>query len=201
MKTLTSKGVILGHRNLGENDKYIFFYTQELGKLKALAKGSRRINSKFTGHLETLNLANASFYFGPRNTIVTEIVTITPHKKIKESLTKLNQALEVIQLIDKLTMEDEPLEKLFPLIEKTLQTIEKEEKESLTFIAFAYKILDIAGLLPNLKNTDSSLEEKYIKFIEFAKIADYKSILKISLLPEEEKFLMSLINKIIDSQV
>jgi len=71
MKRATTIAIVLGSKNFMESDKIVHLYSEDLGKIRAIAKGARRITSKFVGHLETLNLVTASLYFGPKNTILT----------------------------------------------------------------------------------------------------------------------------------
>lgn len=46
---------VLGSRDAGEADRIIFLYTQELGRIDALAKGVRASASKLRGHLNTFS--------------------------------------------------------------------------------------------------------------------------------------------------
>ncbi|MBI2634808.1 DNA repair protein RecO [Candidatus Peregrinibacteria bacterium] len=109
MKATSINGIILGHKNLGESDKIIHIYSRELGKLRIVAKGARKITSKFTGHLETLNVFMASIYFGPRNIILTEITTERTFKNIRENFERLNSALSIADITNKTVYENQLL--------------------------------------------------------------------------------------------
>ena len=75
MRAQKHKIIILGHKDLGESDSLLYIYNFDLGKQKIIAKGARKIKSKFTGHLQTLNFCEAVLYSAPRNIILQEIAT------------------------------------------------------------------------------------------------------------------------------
>ncbi len=51
-RSYRTSGIVLRARNLGEADKIFTLFTQERGKLDAVAKGVRRANSRIAGRLE-----------------------------------------------------------------------------------------------------------------------------------------------------
>lgn len=180
-KNLTVSCIILGHRNFTENDKLIFLYTEELGKIKVIAKGGRKITSKFTGHLETLNFCTAEIYFGPRNIILKEIITIKNFKKIRENFEKLSAALQIAEISNKILYENQKMENLCRMITEALNQLSISTKPWLTAQSYIIKILDQAGLIPDFKTIDSRLEQKYLKFFHFLKTQSFSEVEKIQL--------------------
>ena len=120
MKSQSSTCIIIGHKNLGESDKVIHLYSEEFGKIRVIAKGARKITSKFTGHLETLNICNVLIYFGPKNIILNEINTLKNFKEIREDLEKLKCALIISEVVNQLVYENQKIENLIQLIEENL---------------------------------------------------------------------------------
>lgn len=201
MKSQNLTGIILGHKNLGENDKLLFLYTEELGKIKAIAKGARKITSKFTGHLETLNICTFSVYFGPRNTILTEIITLKIFKKIREDLKKLKCGLQIAEITNELIFENQRIEGLADLIEKNLQKLNLSAKPFLVTQSYIVKLLNLIGLIPDFKNTASTLEFKYLKLLNFLKLRPLNEIEKIKLTIPEEKKLRTLLKNMVENQI
>lgn len=156
MKNHSGISIILGHKNLGETDKLIFLYSKDLGKIKVIAKGARRITSKFTGHLETLNICKTQIYFGPSNIILTEIETLKTHKKIREDLQKTNCALKLINITNKLIYENQKPEGLHNLLTKTLESINKNENLQTVSTYYIIQLLNKIGVMPDLKKTTPS---------------------------------------------
>ena len=56
MATYQTKAIILKRENIFEADRLYHLYTEDFGKVKAIAGGVRKINAKLTGHLEPFNL-------------------------------------------------------------------------------------------------------------------------------------------------
>lgn len=203
MKNATITGFILGSRNLGENDKTIFIYNTELGKIKATAKGCRKITSKFTGHLETLNKIKASIYFGPRNIILTEITDTRISRNV--DFNHLKCRLQIAELTNQLVFESQIIEGLNRLLEETLRYLDTSEKTSLLTLAYIIKLLDKTGLVPDFEDfvvseSQQKIATKYLKFINYAKEKSFFDIEKISLSEAEEAFLQNILKRIIERE-
>lgn len=200
MKTATVKCVILGQKVFGENDKLVFLYCDELGKLKVIAKGARKVTSKFTGHLETLNICEVSLYFGPRNIIITEIADNSPKTLLKENLETLASAFQIAEITDSLLMENQSLENLFTLIKKAITHLSKSERPKLIGLAYIIKLLDKVGVLPDFKQTKTKLPGKYVKFFEYLRTKHFSEIEKIILSKKEEFESQKLLSRLIERE-
>lgn len=202
MRKFAAKCIILGHRNLSENDKLVFLYSEQLGKIKAIAKGARKITSKFTGHLETLNICNAELYLGPKNIIITEISTDENFRKVKENLESLSSAMQIAEITDKLLFEHQTLENLIKLIEKTIFHLATTKKPLLISIAYIVKLLDKTGLIPNFRDKENEFDlgQKYRKFFEYLKTRSLTEIEKISITKKEITSVKNFLQQIIGQQ-
>ena len=202
MRKFSTKCIILGHKNLSENDKLIFLYNEKLGKIKAVAKGARKITSKFTGHLETLNICDMELYLGPKNILITEVSTDENFRKVKENLDSLSSALQIAEITDKLLYEHQTLENLIKLIEKTILHLSTSKKPLLIAISYIIKLLDKTGIIPNFKDnqTEFNLAEKYRKFFEYLKAESLTEIEKISLTKTEIIHIKNFLKHVIERE-
>ena len=196
MKTLTTTGVIFGHKNFGPYHKLVFLYTEELGKIKAIAKGARKITSKFTGHLETMNSVEVCLYSGPKNIIITEINTVKNLKGIRGNFEKITEILEIAELTNKMIYEKQSLEKKNLIKEETIKEIKKTKKPKQIKQGYNIKLLNKMGLIPDLKSINTKLEKKYLKFLKFIQENPLKKIENINLKKEEENKINEIINKL-----
>lgn len=199
-KSVNTDLIILGHKNIGEADKLIFSYSKIYGKLKFVAKGSRRLKSKFTGHLETLNISNAQIYLGPHSTLLTEIKTLQNSKAIRNNLNKLYSALQIAEITERTLYEKQIIPDLFPLLTEAISELKNTNKSFLISISYISKFLNLLGLLPNFKEINTKLDPKFIKFYEFIKIENFSEIIKISLNPTEAKKIKNITKTLIEFQ-
>ena len=56
MATYQTNAIVLKRENIFEADRLYHLYTEDFGKVKAIAGSVRKINAKLTGHLEPFNL-------------------------------------------------------------------------------------------------------------------------------------------------
>lgn len=215
--------IILGHKNLGEADKSVYLYCEEFGKIRTIAKGARKITSKFTGHLETLSKKTVSLYFGPKNILITEISEDSSKIRIKGDLKTITSALQVAEITNQMLYENQNLENLSRLIEKTIIHLNQTQKPFLITAAYIVKLLDKVGLMPNFKHeseqrereqgeeydsdgfdpkkayqTEPKLEKKYQKLFHYLQKQPFSSIEKISLTKTETKKFRLILQKFIE---
>lgn len=62
MRLYRTDAIILKKMNFQENDRIISMFSPGKGKLKVIAKGSRKIKNRFSGSLETGNIVRATIY-------------------------------------------------------------------------------------------------------------------------------------------
>ena len=61
MPLYTADALILRTYKLGEADRIVVFLTSDRGKRRGVAKGARRMRSRFAGGLEAFTRANVSY--------------------------------------------------------------------------------------------------------------------------------------------
>lgn len=57
-------GFILGHKNIGEANRYFYIYTRDFGLISASAQSVRKGASKLRGHLQDFSLVNLELVRG-----------------------------------------------------------------------------------------------------------------------------------------
>jgi DNA repair protein RecO (recombination protein O) len=145
------EAVVLRHADWGEADRLLTLYTRERGKVRALAKGARKIRSRKAGHLEpfthvTLQLARGRDLF-----IVTQADTVDAYLPIHENLVKTSHAAYVVELLDRFTYEDDTENhKIFQLLTDALARLEKETDPWLVIRYYEVQLLDLLGYRPHL---------------------------------------------------
>ncbi len=92
--------------NLGEADRIITFITPDHGKLKAVARGVRRIKSRLAGHLELFGDVQLMLARGHNLDVITSARAAQSHLAIADDLERLSQAYLMAEMVDKLVREE-----------------------------------------------------------------------------------------------
>ena len=83
-----------------------------LGKLRAVAKGVRRIASRKSGHVELFTHSRLMLAEGRNLYVVTQAETVEPFRLLREELIRTTYAYHIVELVEKKAAEIEAAEKL-----------------------------------------------------------------------------------------
>ncbi len=146
------EAVILRYREWGEADRLITLYTRQRGKVRAIAKGVRKITSRKAGHLEPFTRASLQLAVGRDLFIVTQAETIEAYLPLREDLTRMGYAAYVVELVDRFTHEGEEMDAapLFRLLTDTLSRLASLPDPWPALRYFEIRLLDRVGFRPRL---------------------------------------------------
>lgn len=156
MKQFVTSSIVLARTNYGEADRILTLLTPDYGKLRLMARGSRKIKSRLAGGIELFSISDIAFIRGKG-----EIGTLVS-ARLKKYFAAIVQDIERVQLgydcIKRLhrATEDEPEPEYFELLEQSFGAL-NNPKISVQLIAlwFQAQLIKIAGHSPNLQtNTD-----------------------------------------------
>ncbi len=143
--------VVLRHKDWGEADQLLTLYTRERGKLRAAAKGARKITSRKAGHLQPFTYVNLQLAQGRDLMIVTQAETVNAFLGIGADLTKTGYASYVIELLDRFVYEDDGGNPgVFKMLVETLERVEKEADAWTALRYYEMRLLDHVGFRPQL---------------------------------------------------
>ncbi len=149
-RTFRAQGLVLRHFEYGEADRILTIFTLEYGKIKAIAKGVRKIGSRKAGHLEPFTRANLFFASGRDLAIITQAETIEPYLKLKSDLELMSHASYVIELLDRFTYEEGQHRDLYNLVVATLTRLQENPLVRTVVHYYEVRLLDLLGFRPNL---------------------------------------------------
>lgn len=149
-RSIRVSAVILRHNNYGEADRLLWLFTRERGKVRAIAKGVRKMRSRKAGHLEPFIHASLQLALGRDLWIVTQAETVEAFLPIRENLELTAYALYVLELLDRFTYEEGEYLALFQLLLDTLRRVQQKENVFLAVRYYELRILDLVGFRPQL---------------------------------------------------
>ena len=150
-RSFRADSIVLRHSDWGEADRLLTLYTRELGKVRAIAKGARKMTSRKAGHIEPFTHVRLQLAKGRDLFIVTQAETIDSYQPLREDLTKTGYAAYVIELLDRFVPDEEAsTPTLFRLLTETLSRLAVENEAWLPVRYYEMRLLDFLGFRPQL---------------------------------------------------
>lgn len=150
-RSFRTEAVVIRHADWGEADRILTLFTREQGKLRVLAKGARKVLSRKAGHLQPFTRVTLQLARGRDLPIVTQVETLDAYLPLRDDLLKVGYAAYVLELIDRLTYDEEGNTfSLFRLLTETLERIASEADGWLAVRYYEMRLLDFLGFRPKL---------------------------------------------------
>lgn len=153
------EAVILRHSDWGEADRLLVLFTREMGKVRVVAKGVRKIRSRKAGHLEPFTRATLQLARGRDMPIVTQADTVTAYIPLREDLLRTGYAAYIVELVDRFIYEEGENRFLYALLVDTLDRLNEASLLWQPVRYFEVQLLDLLGFRPELFNCTSCREE------------------------------------------
>lgn len=150
MPTYRDSAVVLGSYKFGEADRVVVLLTEAHGKVRAVARGVRKTRSSIGARLETMSHVDVSLRSGRGLDTVAEVRLLETSAALRADLSRLQQGLAMVEAIDKMTPDREPVPHLYETLVKGLRTL-ATDTSSLVLGAFFWRLLAIEGHSPMLE--------------------------------------------------
>ena len=152
MPLLRTEGIVLQTWELGEHDRLVTLYTREHGRLAAVARGARRIRSRFAGALELFTWGDAvGFEREGRGLVRLDHFDIRqPFRRLRDDLECLGQGARMIEAVARLTAERDAQPLCFALLLRGLRALDAGASPARVQLAFTLRLLDLLGHRPRL---------------------------------------------------
>ena len=155
MPLRNSRAIVLRHYRFAEADKIVVFLTREFGKLRGIAKGARRMRSRFGGGLEVGTEIELTFFEKESR----DLVSIDRCDIVRSSFATLREPLLVsavsyfTDLVDSFAPERERNDRLFRLLQAVLGSFSADSDTDCekTIRYFEAWILRLGGFYPRNK--------------------------------------------------
>jgi len=153
------EAIVLRHQDWGEADRLLWLFTRELGKVRVVAKGVRKMHSRKAGHIEPFTRVSLQLADSRDLPIVTQAEAQETFSGLRESLSGIGYASYVMELLDRFTYEEGENSPLFDLLNITLQRLSQEEDVSFAVRFYEVRLLDLVGFRPQLFECANCQEE------------------------------------------
>lgn len=147
--TYRTEGIVLRERDLGEADRLVTLITPEYGKVRAVAKGARRITSKKAGHLEPFCRCSLMLSRGRELDNIGQVETLDAFPGLRDDLDRLGPAWYLAELTDRFTEEGTEQRVLYDDYLTALTALAHAAEPDLVCRWFESTLLTLNGLAPS----------------------------------------------------
>lgn len=152
MSLIKTIGIVIKHKNLGENDKIITILSDKLGKVDVVVHGAKSLRSKFMASTQPFCYGEYLLFKGKSLYTLNESNIIESFQIILTDLDKLVYSSYILELVDNLAEKDIKNISILALLLKTLYIITHDEVDiDLLKLVFEFKAMAISGYLPQVK--------------------------------------------------
>ena len=152
MTVCSTRGLVLKITGYGESDKLVTFYSPDLGRVTAIAKGAKRSKKRFVNKLEEFSLLRISYRPSRNNGLLflSEAELETPFLSLRTIHQRYVAAMLACELIIRFTVEHDPDTEIFALLFWLLDGLNRGEPPLSVAALFHLRLLGITGYQPQL---------------------------------------------------
>jgi len=147
-----TEGIVVKSSVYGEADLIVTYLTGDHGILKVFAKSPRKTKSRFGSSLEPLTYSKIAFIGKEDANLprLTQSDIITPFYALREDYNSFVRLCGILELITRFLPERAHNPEIFGLLHRLLSIIRPGEDNSLYYLYFKVRFLDMSGYLPRL---------------------------------------------------
>jgi len=145
-KQIKTTGIVIRKCDFGEADRIVTVLTDEYGKIDLLAKGARRLKSKFCGRLELFNEIDLGGSVGRELYYLdnAELIRAYPEEK---DVNRHRVLFYLAELTNRLIPPDQQTEGVYPLLQQTILHLQQTDRLETILHAYLTKLLTLTGFL------------------------------------------------------
>ena len=160
-----TEAVVLRSIRYGEADRVLHLYTEDRGRVGAVAKGVRRVRSRLGGRLEPLSRVRLVLHEGRGELCtVSQVDTVHAHPALRGSRASLERASQACEAVLRLLDSSEPNPPAYNLLCHQLALLDAspEQARRSQALAFRLKLLLAAGFAPELAGCATCGEKEHL---------------------------------------
>jgi len=169
MASYKTEAIIINRLNLGESDRILTLFSPNLGKIRAICKGSRRTKSKFGGHTELFSLGDFVINTGKSLDTVNDVTLKQNYFAENPDIEKVKSAYYFAEIINRLLPDHAEHHDIYELLIFCLSAME-EAAVPLVQLVFVARLLMSLGIYPELTNCIKCEEKPDKDKLYFSKI-------------------------------
>ena len=169
MSQVRDIGLVLRTYRLGEADRIVVIMTQAHGKVRCVAKGVRKVGSRFGARLEPITYIDVAFWKGRSELgVINQVEVLNRYNSIRSDYDRMNAAMSMLEVTDHVTQDAHPDERLLETLIRALTVLNDDRKDpQLVAAAYFLRVLDLDGARPEVEACVSCGEDQGIVAFDF----------------------------------
>lgn len=153
MSLETTNALVVRTVDFSESSSIVTLFTRDLGKVRGLAKGARRIKNPFETSLDLLASIRVSFIRKNSDALdlLTEAKLIRRFRPTRRNLRGLYAGYYLVETLDAATVDYEPNPELWDLADATLARFQTDDDVPRRLAAYEAGLLDALGEFPSTR--------------------------------------------------
>jgi DNA repair protein RecO (recombination protein O) len=155
MAVLETEALVLRTYNFAEADKIVVCLTRTAGVIRGVAKGCRKLKSRFGAALEPFTLANISYYQKEHQELVSlnQVEIVKSHFNLSSNAETLAGLAYMGDLVIEFSPPYEPNERLYRMVTACLSAISESQPDLQVILRyFEIWLLKLEGYLPDMRH-------------------------------------------------
>jgi DNA repair protein RecO (recombination protein O) len=150
MPLLKTAAITLKSRKWGDADRIVTLFTVRYGKLRGIARGARRMKSRFGSALEPFVHCDLNLFEKPNDSMhrVTQADIRETFPKLREDLAVMAGAARLANLVTAITAEGDPCPGVFDTLLGGLRVLNEGGDPGLSTLLFQIRLLGQTGFRP-----------------------------------------------------
>lgn len=152
MSVQKTKAIVLGSYPLGEADRIVTFYTGDFGRIRAVARGVRKVKSRLCGRLELLTYGDLVFFERVDKDlhVVNSFDIAESFQLLREDLQKMSYCSYLAELLQQIEPLSAPNADIFSLVLEIMSLMKSADDPEILVRAFELRFLTAVGFEPQL---------------------------------------------------
>ena len=152
MPLYKTKAIVLKSQRWGEADRIVTLYSEQVGKVRGIARGARRMKSRFGSALEPFRLIDVTLFEKNAESLarVSQADITESFGVLRENLALMTAAARMVNVIQALTPDRDPNTDIFQALIDGLSSLESGSDSELCALLFQIHILGHTGFRPQI---------------------------------------------------
>lgn len=150
MPLVRTRGVILRSQRWGDADRIVTLFSHNLGKIRGVARGARRMKTRFGGVLEPFGLVDITLFQKTADALgqISQIDLVASYSAIRENLTVMTAAARMVKMVEAITVDRDPSPGMYAALVHGLESLSPEGDVALSALLFQIHVLGHTGFRP-----------------------------------------------------